>query len=507
MVRQVAVAATGPVAVRGGLFAAREGGNAVDAAIAAMAVAMSTEPGIVSPMGGAFVTVWPAGGEPVVIDGNVEMPGRGLPDERFGSGMREITTTYGGGVTLYAGHGSVATPGSVAALGLAHREYGAGDWAAALAPAVRASREGYHIGVAAASYLAITADNVFGWDPHTHPLVKREDGSPLQAGDVVTNPGLADALELIGREGSACAYTGEIGRALASDMAARGGLITQADLTAYRAVPRTPLFLEVGGWRLATNPPPSIGGPMLALMLREVAQRGDAGPVDLVDIQRHVLSYRAGVHDFSQDLESDGWDILEVAQRNGLKGLPTSSSTAHISAVDSDGNACAVTASSGYGSGATVPGTGLMLNNCLGEPELNRLGLHALMPGTRLASNMAPTAGRSPQGETLAIGTPGADRITTALMQVLWRYCIRGEALQDAIDAPRLHVRVMDRGVRVEHEDGGEIMAAVHAAGLEGVSHGPQAMFFGGVGAARRRPDGRLDAAADRRREAATGVG
>src|SRR5215208_659273 len=101
------------------------------------------------------------------------------------------------------------------------------------------------------------------------------------------------------------------------------------------------------------------------------------------------------MHDYSQDLENDGWDILEVAQRHGLAGLHTSSSTAHVSAVGSEGNACAITASSGYGSGATVPGTGLMLNNCLGEPELNRLGLHALTPGTRLASNMSPTVGRA----------------------------------------------------------------------------------------------------------------
>lgn len=501
------MAATSPAAVDAGLFAVHEGGNAVDAAIAAMVVSMSTEPGIVSLMGGAFVTVWRAGGDPVVVDGNVEMPGRGMPDERFGAGVREITTAYGGGTMLYAGHGSVATPGALAALGAAHRDYGSGDWAATLLPAERVCRDGYRVGAAAASYLAICADNVFGWDPYTRPNVRRADGTPLVAGDVQTNPELADTLGLIAREGSAFGYSGELGRALAADMGERGGLVTAADLTAYRAVTRGPLFLEVADWRLATNPPPSIGGPMLALMLREVVQRGQATAADLIEIQRHVLSYRASVHDYSQDLENDGWDVLDIAQQQGLPGLPTSSSTAHVSTVDSDGNACAITASSGYGSGATVPGTGMMLNNCLGEPELNRLGLHSLPPGTRLASNMAPTIGRSSGGEVLAIGTPGADRITTALMQVLWRYCLLGVPLQQAIDAPRLHVRVAGEGVRVEHEDGGEIWAAAAAAGLEAVSHGPHAMFFGGVGAARLTADGMLGAAGDGRREAATGVG
>ncbi|MGN6251220.1 MAG: gamma-glutamyltransferase, partial [Marmoricola sp.] len=125
MGRRVAVAATGPVSADAGMAAAAAGGNAVDAAIAAMVAAMTTEPGIVSVLGGAFVTVWPAGGEPEVVDGNVEMPGRGLPRDRFGSGLREVTTSYGGGLTLYAGHGSVATPGAFAALGVAHDRHGA----------------------------------------------------------------------------------------------------------------------------------------------------------------------------------------------------------------------------------------------------------------------------------------------------------------------------------------------------------------------------------------------
>ena len=156
-----------------GLAAVRSGGNAVDAAIAAMVAAMSTEPGIVSALGGAYVTIWPAGGDPEVIDGNVEMPGRGLPPERFGAGLREFDVDYGGGITLYAGHGSVATPGAFAALGTAHERHGAAPWRDVLAPAADAVRAGFHIGAAAASYLAITADSIFGWDENTRPLVAR----------------------------------------------------------------------------------------------------------------------------------------------------------------------------------------------------------------------------------------------------------------------------------------------------------------------------------------------
>jgi gamma-glutamyltranspeptidase/glutathione hydrolase len=508
MERRVAVAATGPASADAGMAAVAAGGNAVDAAIAAIVAAMTTEPGIVSVLGGAFVTVWPAVGEPEVIDGNVEMPGRGLPRERFGMGLREVQIAYGGGTTLYAGYGSVATPGAFAALGVAHDRHGRAAWTDVLAPSVSAAREGYRIGGAAASYLGITHESVFGWDPNTVPLVTRADGTPVQGGDVATNPDLADTLEQVGAEGARSLYLGDLATRIAADSEDRGGLVTAADLAAYRAQVRKPLRLSLGPWDIATNPPPSVGGPMLTVMLRELAAVEEWDWSRIIDIQRRVLTYRHRVHDLSTDLEEDGYALLETVQRHGLASLPTSSSTAHVSAVDSDGTACAITASSGYGSGATVPGTGLMLNNCLGEPELNRLGLHALAPGTRLASNMAPSVGRSGSGEVLAIGTPGADRITTALMQVLGRHCLHGDPLPDAIEAPRVHVRILaDGSTRVDHEDDAALSAAISAGSMPSYSHGPMSMFFGGVGAAWRSAAGELDAAGDPRRAAATRVG
>ncbi len=507
MDRQVAVAATGPASADAGLAAARAGGNAVDAAIAAMVAAMTTEPGIVSPLGGAFVSIWPAGGEPEVVDGNVEMPGRGLPRERFGAGVREIHTSYGGGLTLFAGHGSAATPGAFAALGVAHDRHGQAAWSDVLAPSATAAREGFAVGGAAASYLALTGNSVFGWDEHTRPLVRTATGELVRAGDRLTNPDLATTLEHIATHGARSLYTGDLAARIAADSAERGGLLTAADLAAYRAVVRTPLRVRLGDWDLATNPPPSVGGPMLAVMLGEV----QPGPWDwarVIEVQRRVLAYRHGVHDLSTDLEEDGYALLETVERHGLPGLPTSSSTAHVSAVDSDGNACAITASSGYGSGATVPGTGLMLNNCLGEPELNRLGLHALAPGTRLASNMAPSVARHDGGASLAVGSPGADRITTALMQVLARHCLLGVPLQEAIDAPRVHVRIdPDGSPSVQHEDDEAVLVALEQEGLPAVSHGSRSMFFGGVGAAVRHDHGTLEVAGDPRREAATRIG
>ena len=195
---RLAVAATGEQALRAGLAVADEGGNAVDAALAASLVALATEPGMVSFGGGAYVSVWPADGDPVVVDANVEMPGRGLEESRFGTGLREVRTPYGGGVTLYAGHGSVATPGIVPGFAVAHERFARLPWARLLRPAADAARS-YPMSPAAARYLSFVADSLFGEDPEAHALVTRADGSLLDGGEATANPLLADVLDQIGR--------------------------------------------------------------------------------------------------------------------------------------------------------------------------------------------------------------------------------------------------------------------------------------------------------------------
>lgn len=513
-VGRVAVAAPNADAVAAATEVALAGGNAVDACLAATVVAMVTEPGVVSPLGGAFVAVDHVGAGQVVVDGNVEMPGRGAAPERFGAGLREVVTDYGGGLTMHVGHGSAATPGAMAALGLAHERYGRAPWAEVLAPAVEVCRRGYRLGSAAGSYLALVGDTVFGWDPQTRAALRGPDGEVARTGDLLQAPDLARALEALAIEGWSALYTGGLAEVLVADMAERGGLVTADDLAAYEAYVRPGLPVRLGTWTLSTNPPPAIGGPVLATMLRLLAAHparsggaADRG-VALVEVQRRVLSYRVARLDAAPDLAAAGAELLVLVDAQGWRGLAGPASTAHVSVVDGDGNACATTSSSGYGSGATVPGTGMLLNNALGEPELNRRGLHALAPGTRLASNMAPTTGRSDDGAVLAAGSPGADRITTALLQVLGAFCLDDARLQEAIDAPRLHVRVAPDGqASLEHEaDLPGVADVLQAAGLAARELPARHMYFGGVGVALRGRDGGLQAAADPRRAAATGV-
>jgi gamma-glutamyltranspeptidase/glutathione hydrolase len=501
----VAVAATGHQSLAAGLGVAAEGGNAVDAALAAAGVALATEPGMVSLSGGCFASVWPAGGDPVVVDAGVEMPGRGTDPARLGGGVREVVTDYGGGVTMHAGEGSVATPGLVAGLAHVHERFARLGWDRLLAPAESAARHGYPMSHAAARYLGFTADTLFA-DPEAHALVTRPDGTVRAGGEQAFNTALADVLADLASDGPDLFTTGWVGRAFAEQMHRGGGLVTATDLAAYAPVERAAHVIDVGEWQIATNPPPSVGGPMLALMLGELAQRERWTWADAIEIQRKVLGYRVGVHDLSHDLEADGQDLLAAVSVHGLAALRGSASTAHVSAVDAEGTACAITMSSGYGAGLCIPGTGVLLNNCLGEVELNRHGLHAVPPGTRLASNMAPTTGRTADGRSLAIGSPGADRITTALMLVLGQGCLHGADLQESITRPRVHVRWRPEGFVAEHEPDPDLAAAVRASGLAAEEYPDLHMYFGGVGSAFLGDDGTLRAAGDQRREAAVGV-
>lgn len=505
MTRRAAIAAPNAHATDAAERALASGGNAVDAAIAAMVMTTVTEPGIVSPLGGGYLNVWPPTGEPVVVDGNVEMPGRGQPPEAFGRGLIEAASDYGGGMVTYVGAGSVATPGMFAGMGLAHERFGSAPWRELLQPAADVARVGFALSATAQSYLVLVTDTILAWDAATRSQLT-DDGAALPVGRTIRDETLAAALEQVGAEGPRTLYTGDLARTIAADVAERGGLLTLEDLAGYRAVARPALRSRLGAWDLACNPPPSIGGPVLTALLRLLsAVEKDVTPARAAVVMKEVLDIRLDRIDTAEDLAAAGAELLEALHEIGSTGLPTSPSTAHVSVVDQDGMACALTASAGYGSGMTVSGTGLIANNALGELELNRLGLHALAPGTRLASNMAPTTARRDDGAILAIGTPGADRITTALAQVMTHLARHGEDLQTAIDRPRMHPRRLDDGTdRIDHEQDPTIAASLDAAGLPRHEHPPLAMYFGGVGAVLRHPDGALEAGADPRRAAAT---
>ncbi len=496
---QVITAAGSTIGAEAAAEVADLGGNAVDAAIAAVVVSMCTEPGIIAPGAGAFITVWPPDGDPVTVDGYCEMPGRADP-ERLGTGREEVFMTYGGGMKTNVGYSSVATPGAFAGFDLTSQSYGALPWREILQPAVRHTRDGFPVPTVTANYLEHSHDVIFGWNPESRQVVHHPDGSVISAGEILAIPDLANSLEMIAAGGSEVFYTGEIGQAITAEVHGNGGILSQEDMAAYQAVIRPTIRLEVDGWEIATNPPPAVGGAALAAVLMLVYDQGfegwDSESIShLVAAQNAVFNYRRAVLEPADDLPVAVEQLLETARMGDLQALLRSGSTTHVSAVDSDGLGCSITASSGYGSGAMVAGTGIWLNNSLGELELHPKGFHGLKPGSRLFSNMAPTIARNRQGEVLAVGSAGADRITTALAETLLNHILLDMSLEDAVAHPRVHAETFQGEPSVAYEL--DLPVQVETA----VRHFPQrSMYFGGVQAASWSPAAGLAATADPRR-------
>ncbi len=503
---RVAVASGSRLAAEGGAAVADLGGNAVDAAIAAAIVTMCTDPGVVSPAASGFVAVQPAGGDAYIVDGYAEMPGRQASPDRFGNGDR-VTMAYGGSLTTMAGYGSVATPGAFAGLEMAWCRHGRLPWAVLFEPAIAAVEAGFPLTSAAAEYLTYAHDVLFGLDPAGHALLHDAVGEPLRQRDLVRVPDLADSLRLIATEGAAALYLGDLGALVADAVDAGGGLLSRADLAAYSAVVRSPVSFSLGLWNVSTNPPPAVGGvTMAAIALLAATIPGPAWSpaftTALAGVQRTVLDYRRSSLTDIDGVAAAAAELLDAAGSSDLARLVTSPSTSHTSAADREGNAAAITVSAGYGAGVIPPGTGIWLNNSLGELELHPAGYHGLAPGTRLISNMAPTVA-SGSGGVIAVGSPGADRITTAVSSFLLNLTQLDMSLEDAITHPRMHSELFDGVATIAYEPGLDVMPP------DGMALRPfpgRSMYFGGVQAAMLSPDGLL-AAADPRREGGVAYG
>lgn len=440
-----------------------EGGSVVDVAIVAALTAMCTEPGVCGPGGGGFLTVDLPGTQPLVIDGYMAYPGKGFEGETF---TREVSMPYGGGITTVVDAGSIAVPGAFAALEAASARFGLAPWALLMEIVAETVDPGFPLSQACHLYLNEGAYAVFAADP-----VAREalfDGeTPYPVGTAITLPGLSETLRQIGAEGARTFYEGELARTIVADLAERGGQITLQDLSEYRAEIRKPTMGNLRGWHLALNPPPSVGGTAVARVL-EGAQGDDAA-----GLSRSLMT------------------IFEERRSTALR----SPSTISVAAADEDGGVVAASFSAGYVSGVIPEGTGMLMNNALGELELVT---GPATPGERMISNMAPTVARR-GSDAVAVGSPGADRITSAVATTLDRLT-SGDSLQQSIDFPRVHPEFGDFGVRLAVEPGLDIPESEIPLRHFEAPH----MYFGGVNGAGLM-SGRLQAHADSRRTGSVG--
>ena len=440
-----AVAAGAPATVEVALDILRAGGNAVDAAVGAAFAMPVTEPALASLGGGGFMMVRDADGRTQLLDFFAAVPSRPAVD------MIRLTVEFSGAQQDFeVGPGSVAVPGMLPGLLAAHAEHGRLPRAEVLAAAHRLVSRGAALSPAQAmvlrlieAVLTLTAESAAVYAP---------GGRLLRAGEVLHNPAYAAFLaELLdGRE-----TLPGIGP-LAAD-----------DLAAYRVYDREPLAVDLPGALVLTNPPPSLGGSIIAYALAELPAEPTA--LDL------LLA-------------------LQVATDHNKSTAPVSvRGTTHISVTDG-AQTVAMTVSNGSNSGVMLPGTGIQLNNMMGESDLHPDG-HELVPGARIRSMMAPSLVEC-GGVVTALGTGGSERIRSALTRVI-AGLVRGVDLRAAIDLPRIHLD-NDGVVQVEPGFPAEQVAALPRPLSQWRA---EDFYFGGVHAV--SSDG--VAAADARRGGCTG--
>ena len=304
-------------------------------------------------------------------------------------------------------------------------------------------------------------------------------GRTLRKGETFRFEELAVALERFAAEGVVPFYRGEVAAALSDFVIEGGGTLGRGDLAAYAAIEREPVHAAFRGTEVLTNPRPSAGGTLIAHSLETLERLGPTSdPEHLVAAMDAANEHRAS-----------------------LLG-----STTHISVIDADGMCAAVTCSNGSGSGVLVPGTGVILNNMLGEEDLNQGGFHKIPAGRRVPSMMAPTVVLRDGEVVLAVGSAGSNRIRSAILQTVVRVVEQGMGPQEAIDAPRLHSEA--GSVQAEPGIDEEALARIEARGVPVVRLPERNLYFGGVQAVARDPEtGALSGGGDPRRGGAVAYG
>jgi gamma-glutamyltranspeptidase/glutathione hydrolase len=382
------------------------------------------------------------------------------------------------------GPASVGTYGVPAGLAEAAARFGSLPLTELAAPAVALARGGVEVNAVQAYVFEILGE-IATSTPECAALFA-PGGRLLREGDTFRNPDLAAALELLGRDGAAPFYTGEVAAAVIEWLDGRGAMLTAADLAAYRVVDREPVRVAYRGRDVVTNPPPSAGGTLIAYALALLERSGELTAARLVDVMTAAQAERTP--EFLDGLDDPGFLDRFLASRLG--------STTHVSVLDAAGGACSVTCSNGEGSGIVVPGTGLQLNNMLGEQDLNPLGFHRHPPGRRMPSMMSPTMVLGQAGPELVLGSGGSNRIRSAIIQAIVNVLDHGMDVAAAVRAPRLHfedgVVYAEPGVDVDELGRGEAaLARFRELNL----------FFGGVHAVARDPaTGELSGGGDPRR-------
>ncbi len=481
-----ACASGDPYSALAGRSTLLEGGNAVDAAVAAGLMACFTMPPLTG-LAGAGLMILRAGDEVRCLDFFGNVPGLGEED-RARPRPESIDVPFEDVVeTFHVGPSTVGVPGVVAGLFEAHTRHGRLPMAEIAAVVVDAARTG--VEVQDAQYRAfVLLQSIFRRTPETWALVGDDEGL-FPVGRRMRNEALAATIEELVREGPRAFYEGAIARAIVETT---DGAVTAEDLRRYEPVWREPIATRYRDYALHLTGIPSLSGGLIVQALAGLergpplpSRRAQGDWFRLADVLLRAQALRTP--EYEENLFEEGYlEAVTAACRAGC--------TLHIAAVDGEGGAVSYTSSMGETAGLAVPAHGFALNNLLGEPDILPRGARNAA-GLRMMSSMCPALARRDDGRWMAIGSAGGNRIPSAILQVLVHVVDGGLSLQEAVSRPRIHVqkeRLYVEGYGRTREE----VEAFRAYGLELVTTWAPGFFFGGLQAARETASG-FEAAAD----------
>ena len=525
------VVSTDSLASAAGVEILREGGNAVDAAIAVQFALAVVHPVAGNIGGGGFMVARLADDTRFALDFREEAPG-GASKDMYLDAEGKVTEAS------WIGHRAAGVPGSVAGMESAHERFGTLPWKRLLEPSIRLARDGFVI--ENRHYGDLHGDRESLARFPASAAVFLPGGSAPAVGTRFRQPDLARTLQAIADEGAAGFYAGWVADSIAAEMERGGGLITRRDLADYEAVWREPIELDYRGWRIISMPPPSSGGVTMGQILN-IVESWNLGGAELrwhspeaihlaVEAMRRAYADRNFYLGDPDYVEMPIDRLLSQAYADSLAGtidperasrseefnrVPLESpQTTHFSIVDEAGNAVSVTTTlnGGFGSYVVVRGAGFLLNNEMDDftskPGVpNAYGLvqgeaNAIAPGKRMLSAMTPTIAINPAGRTeLITGTPGGSTIITTIFQIVSNHIDFGVPVRTSVDAPRFHHQNLPDEIR--YESGGLTPGTVDALRAMGHTVRERGGMSGDVESIWISPDGTRYGAADRRRDGA----
>ena len=439
------VAAGDEKSAQAGIDILKEGGNAYDAAVAVMLAAPMCEPLFTSLGGGGFLLGVEKNSSPILYDFFVDVPKKRINEPEFFPIYVDFKTSI---QEFHIGAGSIAIPGMVKGIYQIYEDKCTLPLSKLIQPAVKYAKEGVYLSAMQASFLKLTEPIFTSTKSSTDVFTK--DGKLVDETHLFKNPDYADFLENFAKEGSRLFYDGVVSQTIENISKDNDGLIYKEDLHNYKTVKRKPIKFNYKNYEMYTNPPPSCGGMLIAFTMK-ILEKTDLKKFRSSEQVKQIIE----AFNITSDFRSEHVDeflheagLEEILQNERLlknfsvtqnSRLNLWGNTTHLSIIDENGTAVSITTTNGEGSGHVIKGCGIMLNNMLGEEDLNPHGFFTWPHGIRLPSMMAPTAVLKEGKAHLLLGSAGSNRIRSAIIQTMINYLEYGMDIQQSISAPRTH--------------------------------------------------------------------